>query len=347
MIDNNKSWNFTTGIILNDIVYLMCRDYAMLMAIDLNSWECLWIKKIPDEDYDTQHGSWRLIPIEDKLIIVPFNFRYVHIYDITNDKWDKIDFNGGKKNANQYSEAFVHNNKVIMIGALANNVLSLDVDNKEMIVINSYFKELDSIQLYNCRGGYAHIGDYIYIPISCRCEVLKLNLKGYEYEVIHISDTMPGFSGIAYDGKNIWMPSRINSSVGVYDKDFCEIDRVELSSRDSEEECKLEGAYTYQDRIYIHGQDGKNTYIIDKDTKKIIKTEDPMLFLYGRNDFLIGQYTYGTLFLKMKEKEKKLDLRISDDMNNLHLEIIKQEILSGGVLKEKVELSLEEFLNFL
>ncbi len=347
MNNNNKKWCFTTGIILGEVVYLVCRDYAMLVAMDFNSGECIWIKKVPDEDFDTLYGSWRIIPIEDKLVIVPFNFRYIHIYDITNGKWDMVDFGGSKKNANQYSEALVHENRVIMLGALVDNIILLDTDNSKTKVINSYFKELDSRRYYNCRGGYVHIDDDIYIPISCKCEVLKLNLSGYEYEVINISDKLPGFSGIAYDGENFWLPSRINSSVGVYNKEFCEIDRVDLSSTNSEEESRLEGAYYYQDYIYIHGQYGKDTYIIDRDTKEVTKREAMLQFLYGTNDFLIGQYNDRSLLLKLKDKEKKLYPRINDDIKKVFFEIVKQETLCCNLLKETEELVLRDFLNLI
>ena len=346
MINDNKSLSFTTGIIREDIVYLMCREYAMLVAMDYNSGEYIWIKNIPDEDYDTLHGSWRIISIKDKLVIVPFNFQYIHIYDIKNDKWGIVDFTCSKKNANQYSEAFVHENKVIMIGAMVNNILSFNIDNNETKVINSYFAELDTLNYYNCRGGYAHIDDYIYIPISCICEVLKLSLKEYEYEVIHLNDQLPGFSGICYDGKYFWMPSRVNSSVDIYDKEFHRIDTLDIFSSDAEE-FKLEGAYIYQDNIYIHGQDGKDTYIIDRDTKEITKMDAPLLFLYGKNAFLTGQFNDGTLYLKNKEKEKKIYPKINNTIRNVLFEMIKQEILCGKTLKETEELGLIDFINFL
>lgn len=347
MINNNKLWNFTTGIVLQDVVYLMCRDYAVLVAMDFNSGEYLWIRKVPNEDYDTFHGSWRIISIENKLVIVPFNFRFIHIYDIANDRWDKVDFEGSRKNANQYSEAFVHENKVIMIGAVVNNILSLDINNYEKKVINSYFAGLDSLKYYYCRGGYVNIDDCIYIPLSCRCEVLKLSLKEYDYEVIHISNQQPGFSGISFDGMHYWMPSRINSTVNIFDKEFRRIDMVELSSPGHQEECKLEGAYMYQDHIYIHGQDGEDTYIIDKDSKKMTKMDAPLLFLYSDNGFLIGQYNDGSLFFKMEEKEKRIYPVINNDIKREFYGMIKQEILYGRTLNETEEIGLMDFLSFL
>lgn len=302
------------GILVDDRIFCICRNMAMLYSVHYLTGEVNIIGNLPEEHFYIEQCSRKIVRWNDYLVITPYNAKYIHIYDMHNEKWERLDYPQNESYGRKYVEAFVYNDKVIMIGAFTPNIIELDMKTREICIRNTYFEKYGNTDELFCRSGYGIIKDDLYIALAISNEVMKINMDSWEYDVIKVGAESDRFSGIAYDGNRFWISPRKDGDVLIWDGG-CQCEKVNLPFELLEANYNFGGIYAYNNNIFLHGFEGEYSAVINKNTRETRFNTRQYYFLRNvGEECVIGQ-------------EKNGELHIYKDTLNIYKVEIDEEIL--------------------
>lgn len=336
------------GILVGDRIYCVCRNMSIFYSIHCPTGEVKIIGNFPDERFHMDQCSRKIVKWNNKLVFVPYNAKYIHIYDMQNGNWEQLDYPGNESYGRKYIEAFVHNDKVIMIGAFAPNIIELDMNTREVCIRNWYFEKFKEIGDLFCRSGYAIIKDDLYIALATSNEVMKINMETWEYDVIKVGMKEDRFSGIVYDGDLFWISPRKEGDVLVWNGGS-QWEKVDLPFKLLKSECNFGGIYVYNNSIYLHGFEGEYSAVIDKRTREVSFNTRQYIFLRSVEDkCILGQerngeiHIYGNnLQIYRGEIEKEI---LNQARRNVREELIFEEQM---LTYERDDFNLSGFLDYI
>lgn len=339
--------NAECGCVVGDKIYSVMREMPVLFAYDKKSDEVELIGMLPEEKPFLIRSSRKIIRWNDKLIIVPYNAKYVHIFGLDDNGWKIISLPENKAKDERYIEAVLYKDRVIMIGAEEPNIIELDLQTMKIKVINEYFK---SFEIRN--GSYCRIGSYIkdnklYISLAISREVLKMDLDNYGYEVIGIRGGSGGFAGITYDGNEFWLTPRRGGEITKWDGG----NRTELYTPSVEcpdGRCCFVGAYTLGKMLVFPGFEGKYTVFMDMGSRNFASKE--MSFYYTEkngNEELFGNNRNGEWIIFHEDSEKSIVIETTENEWDIFLKkcgVAKSAADNMECIKENSLYQLNSFL---
>ncbi len=333
-----------SAVIIDGIIYCVCKNMSLLFSIDTKNGEIELIGNLPKEKFFLNQCCRKIINYENKLVFIPYNAKYIHIYDVENRTWIEIDYPDSISEGYKYIEGAIYNNKIIMIGACAKNIIELDMTDYKVKIINTYFDKYEKFVDLFCRSGFSIINNCIYIALAVSNEVLIINLDNYEFEVKIVGNN--GYSGITFDGEYFWLTPRRGEKVIKWDGNR-EIVKIELPFSQEENKCNYGGVYFIDNKIYLHGFEGRCSAVIDKEGNCTVDKNTYIFFEEVNHNSALGQTWDGKLIWFSLEKEQCYDCCI--DRNKLDSYISKivdfSVFAENDIIWEKSLYGLESFLN--
>ena len=150
---------FTTRY--KDFLFFIASDYNGLFSIDLNNGETRLIGTMNDEVIE-QAFLGNAFVLDKYLIICPFNFTKIHIWDIENEKEIQInDYSERRKNGAGLSRMINFDTKVLFIPSRGENGLIFDFNTNRIIDTIEIKKEYQKItnkeyDVFTLDGGYKY-----------------------------------------------------------------------------------------------------------------------------------------------------------------------------------------------
>ena len=295
------------AVTMNNKIYCICKDFAVLFSINMDDGMIEIIGNLPKEKFFLKQSCRKIINYENRLIFVPYNAKYIHIYDIKNNNWTEIEYPDNESEGYKYIEGLVYNNKVIMIGACAKNIIELDMSSYEVKIINTYFGKYDKFIDLFCRSGFAIVDNYLYVALAVSNEVIKINLDSYAFDVVKVGNE--SYSGITFDGKTFWLTPRRGNNVVKWDG-VGETEKINLPFSQEKDKCNYGGVYLANNKIYLHGFEGKFSAVIDENGICHVDKNTYIFFRDIENDDVIGQTRKGTIILYESGEKKFFDCNI-------------------------------------
>lgn len=183
--------SITGGIAKNVWGLAVCEDaagslYSKIVKFDN---KIIGIPMLSDKIlvYDTSTGDARMIPIPAQDWGNPYTLERGRF-------WDGV----------------VYDKYVFMIGFWSTKILKFDVVNEVVVDVLDLYDEMDIplIKRYLSFKNAVLVNSRILIPAYTRNYVFILNPMNMQYEKLVIEKCGNGFSGIAYDGEDIWLSPR-------------------------------------------------------------------------------------------------------------------------------------------
>ena len=303
------------GITVGSSMYFVATDMPVLYKIDCRTKEIVCAGIMYNESISLKQASRKIVKWGEELVIVPYNASHIYFYNTITGEMSAIDYPGWDEYNYMYIEAFAYDDKVIMIGAFAKNIIELNMLTKEIVIRNNYFEIINNPEDLFCRSGYVVHNNYLFIGLAVSNSVLKINLKTWEDSVLEIGDGDNRFSGIAYDGNNFWLTARRGKKVIKWAGNS-EYEVINLPFDVSEEKCNFGGVYYYDNRIWIHGFEGGYSAIIDPKSELFIDYNERRYRFFRNvdNECIIRQDWDGVVYLCTNNNEMRYDFEISKEM---------------------------------
>ena len=296
-------------------IYFVAKDMPVLYSMETETGEIACAGILPGENIAQKQPTRKIVRWKDRLVIVPYNACRIYIYDLGTGEILVADYPNGHEYGYMYAEAFAYEDKIIMIGAFAANIIELDMNTLDVTVRNTCFEEYEEPKDMFCRSGYAIKDGTVYIALAVSGAVLKIDLKTWEYSLATPGDKECRFSGIAYDGEKFWLSARRGSGVYLWDGDK-EFERFNLPFEMSEETYNFGGVYHYDNRIWLHGFEGEGRTVKIDPKNRCVEGYNEHRYFFFRNvgdECIIGQERIGTIRLICGGDVTEYDPEISED----------------------------------
>lgn len=333
-------------VILKDCLYCVCSDAAFFYSVDLKNKTIIQIDIVPEELFIIKQGFRRVLTWKDEIVFIPYNARCVHLYNPFSGEWRKSDYLSESYNNSLYLEAFINNNKLVIIGADEPNIIEMNLDDLSYKVVNTCLKRYKKSGEMICRGGYAIVDGYLYIAIATKNVVLKINLENWKDEECIVGNREDVFSGLLRDGDRFWLSPRRDGDVVIWDgKDFFETVKLPIIGKNNT--FNFGGLCSNDKYIYIQGLDGEFTVKIDKNDRNMECYKKQYVFLKSiNNKMIIGQLKQGELEIINNSVVSKIRCMIEkEQLIMLYKKCNSNLIFENNILNnEDVFFDLSEFL---
>lgn len=296
-------------------IYFVAKDMPVLYSMEAETGVITCAGILPGENIAQKQTTRKIVRWKDRLVIVPYNASRIYIYDLGTKEISAVDYPNGRARGYMYAEAFAYEDKIIMIGAFAANIIELDMNTLGVSVRNTCFEEYEEPKDMFCRSGYAVKDGTLYIAMAVSGSVLKIDLKTWEYSLVAPGDKDFRYSGIAYDGGNFWLTARRGSGVYIWDGDK-KFESFDLPFELPDKWCNLGGVYFYDNSIWLHGFEGEGRTVKIDPKSRSIKEQDERRYFFFRNvgdECIIGQERSGIIRIIRGEDVKEYDPDIPED----------------------------------
>ncbi len=334
-------------IVVDTLVYAICRDMAFIYVFDMISERVIDLITLPDEDVFLKQSSRRLLKYEKNIVVVPYNAKYVYVYDLERNKWIKKIECCDSKIEGKYIEAFLLDNKIFLIGAFAKNIVIINTDQWTVEEIPGVFDRFENVKDLFCRNCHVLIGEKIFIPIAVANNVLIIDSNSYEYKYVEVGNEKTGFSGITFDENYFWLTPRKDGALLKVDKDF-NAKNIKLPFVLEQNQCNFGGVYFINGRVILQGFEGVYSAEVNVYNEEIsFDTSQYFFYKVLPDNRIICQLKNGNVKLVSMCEEKVF--RIFIDMGNYN-ELIKKgiedSVIKGELLYENQYYGLKQLLMF-
>ncbi len=303
------------AVIVDEYIYLVSKKMPVLYRMDINTGEVSCAGILYNESISMKQASRKIVHWKNKLIIVPYNASNIYIYNLQTGEISDVGFSNWTEYGYMYVEAFAYDDKIIMIGAFAKNIIELDLTNRKITVRNSCFEEFETPKDMFCRSGYVVKDDNLYVALAVSNMVLKLNLKTWNHSVINVGNDNNRFSGIAYDGNQFWLASRRGKDIFIWDGSR-KFELLELPFEVPERKCDFGGVYYYDNHIWLHGFEAGYSAVIDPVKRRVDDFND-CRYAFFRNvgdEYIIGQDWNGMVHVFKDGEKREYDVGIDENI---------------------------------
>ncbi len=334
------------GILVNNKMYFVARDIPIIYMIDANTGKSEFVSNLFKDSISLKQSSRKIVRWENELVIIPYNSAYIYIYNFITNKIDCIN-NKWSEYGYMYIEAFEYNDKIYMIGAFQKNILELDMKTKNLTVRNTYFEKFINANELFCRSGYVVDSDIMYIALAVSNEILKIDMKTWDYSIIKAKGIEGGFSGIAYDGKSFWLSARRGNSIINWDGNE-RWEQINLPFYGDAKTCNYGGIYYYDNKIWLHGFEGEYSATIDKSIKQVdsYQKRNYIFFRNVNGSGIVGQDWDGNIHLFRGNEDKVFKYEVNNEMFGKIKKSFNEKQIFGknGFALENANFQLDDFL---
>lgn len=345
-----KKVAFEDCVRVDESLYMIERNYNVIYHLNIKKGDLTIVSSIPGESIFASRLGSKIIHHNGDLYFSPMNAKNIWRFNIKSRQWksyERKDISNWTKQTDMF-QAIEYNNKIFFIGCLYPAIIVLDTlsDKMEYIeepydIINKKAKKSGDACF---RTDYVRIENYIYMASCVSNEVLKFNMKTYEFEYISVGDEQFRYSGITYDGNNFILSPRRNTPIVIWDGKTG-IKCIELPVIFKERDGMIFGGVCFDgDKLIFPACFWDKSIVIDENLK--IQIEDSSYYFYKRIDdrTIVFLRKNNELTIKYDGLEYKYMLEINDIDINTYLESASNVVSSNSIITESNIVDLGMFI---
>lgn len=196
---------FNAGVIKDELLYFSAKNYNGLFSLNLSNGSVRFLDHFPKDNLWTEYMHQYAFDSDCYIYFIPYEAHYISKFDIRNQEINCIEIYSKYDNAS-VACAVEYQKKYILVPRELNKpilVFNLENDEIEEISIKSSGINLDSF--YCDMYGATIIGDDLLVAVYNTDLVLRLSLKNYSWDTIHVPNT--NNSAITFWDNKIWLVS--------------------------------------------------------------------------------------------------------------------------------------------
>lgn len=333
--------------LLNNTIYMTSVEGNFVFKGDINNKDMFLLEKLPEEDVLGENLYGDIVFCEKYLILVPLNAKHIWKYDLEFKIWKAISLGNDADIKYKFFGAYVNGNKIIMLGHYYPGILLLNVETDEIVSIKQPFLKFvnKGDGLFN--SNYVIKDGYLLAPIISTNVILKLDTQSEKCEFWSLGHKNNKYSGIIYDGKNLWFVPRRNGKYVVIDKNNT-LTEYSLPNEFCDDNIYFAGGYAINNGIVFAGVNGKTMRISNVDRHINVQIIPQSYIGYKKisDDIAVFQMSNYQLCLE------RINENIETDMFHLNMEEVEKELKTVNVsqldlVQEKRIFGLHEWISMI
>ena len=223
----NKQYIVTPAdaVKIDNRMYFVSEDFNGLFYSDLGEEEAHFIGNIPGEYINQKrlYGSLQVIR-DNYLCMIPFTAKDIAVYDIKNNKFDKIPLSHDiQKKSIKFMPSAVIGDVIYIFEMYGTSIYKFDVSDGSLLEITSWGDKISEGVIFDAPDAYfryqtAIVGDYIYIPFCNANALLIFDYKDNKCSIEILGKEQYGYSGIWIENDKLYCsPRNIGNKGAIYD----------------------------------------------------------------------------------------------------------------------------------
>lgn len=330
-----KFLNALSCELTEDKIYFVNSDINMLYAMKLDSDEIELMIRIPEEDLFGKYLFGDVVKWEHKLFLIPLYAKKIWVYDLQKFDWNSIELPAEIGEIEEkFHGAILNQNLIYLFGHKWPGIATLDVRTYkiEMLMLPQNVQNLNYSKDGIFNWDYVLLDNSLYLPLMCKNEIIKLNLKDKKIEEFVVGDEKNKYVGLTYDGKYFWLAPRKGKYFVRWDG-HKNIKEYVLPADYLIDKYYFGGAFCYGKWVCFTGFDGYS-YLFDKyrmEYFKIIK--EKIVWHRCKKDRIVLQKDNGKIKVISNAKEKNINLKYNISLYMKECEYPKMLIEENQIFK--------------
>lgn len=336
---------------VNNELIMTARGMNLIYKVNLENGKLELQESIPDENHDAGRLSGEILKYENEIVFLPMNARRINIYDICKKKWRYIELEEIEDcYLDKFFSGVIEGNYLYMIGSKYPAIVKVNLQDDHDIKYIKGPYEVMNHEKDDCfvRRDITLVDGKIYMASCVNNYVFEIDLESDEIKQYDICDVSKSFSGIAYDGNNFWLSSRMNREIFRWNPLNNDVDSFNFGSHNNNNsDCCWGGIVFDKKHIIAYGMDGNSTIIINPFAENVIENafeiNESYSFVKNIDD---SNYVMG-FNGKLGISKVSDGLSIMKSFNTLVEEYLIYDYIKekGAIVHENPFLSLVSFLN--
>lgn len=242
------------GTVYEGCIYAYCNELPYVIVFDIHSGEIIRRILCPEEG-KLQGGLFSGICVDsDRVVLIPSRARNLWIYELSTDRWDKIDISRyiSQESKCKFIGGSLYYGKLYMYGSDYSGIVVLDIITGEM-------REL--LKGEDLTGGFngvtsVFMDDRIFIPKRYENKLVCIDAKNSLYSLINLNlnDSVAN-EGITYDRARdcFYIIKNIGNTVYRFDRNFNKIDPLYLCDYFDTSKNYFNGIECFNDKLVLYG----------------------------------------------------------------------------------------------
>lgn len=333
------------AVVDNDIVWFIPYSLNGLFYLNLKDREVKLIGRISDEAYWKKRLYESMKLIGNKIYFIPFYATSIIVFNISNRVFKSMTLDKKKTGCRigqaLYGGCEIYGKYLYVIPIFSKAIVRIDTENDEVEYIIGWAEEVEKLR-FNCDAYFKRqivlLNDKLMLPFCNANAVMELDCKTGKYIIYQLGEESRGYSGICFDGENLWLSPREDGDLVQWDLKKNQVKMIKFNQSD-----KLQkNVYPYVGVLY----NGQKIMVFSSVKKRAVEIENIQVvlqegiysFAKEEDDNLIYfQKDSGQLILINKKNNWKtaIDIRVK------HKDLNKKQMI-----EDSQETILEnEFLN--
>ena len=342
---------FETCIKNGNQYLFFARNYNMCVSCDekFDNWAI--VTSLPEEKFCSFQLCRKMFIWNQYLIFVPYEARKINILNLDTKEWNVIDIKADRNKSKRFIGAQLLDDKLWLFGSYYMAIVCINLNTLEIEYFTDLFVENIDGRDMLFRGSGCIVGDSIYNPMAIDNAVCIINFKDRSVEkaIVGLNNK---YSGICYDGNNLWLSPRNDEKIVCVDKNLKIIKEYDLPSQHKWGELTFSGVYKRGNSIFFPSfQQCYKSVEIDCISQRVTVKDKAYFFVDNINDgTLVGQQLDGTLVLfeGTNETEYLVGLERDDVIQYLRsceekIEFMKE--VNSTIIRENDIIGLEQFIH--
>ena len=221
------------------------------------------LDSLPEEGLLQSNLYGNIIHCDNNLVVCPTNAKKIWLYNLKRKKWEFVSLDKEEEEIPyKFFGGYAYGNKIYMFGCYYPGIICLNVETKQLTRINKPFENIlhqgEYDGLFN--SAFTIIDKCLYAAILRTNQIMKFRLDTEECEFISIGSIKNRYSGVIWDGENMWLPPRKNGSYAVWDGKNC-VKEYSLPEGFERDTYYFGGGYYINGRVIFAGFNGKSLEI--------------------------------------------------------------------------------------
>lgn len=180
----------------NGVAWFVDGEYNMLFQMDMRTRACSYVAKIPNNGINDFRLNSSCIKINQEVYCLPNRGKYIWIYDLQREKFEKIEIENPNNIALGILNFWRHNDKLVVVSHEKGEIIEINIRTHK---VDNYYKIADN--LAEC----VKINNVIFGVSPTSYKVYSFDLITKERRDYILPYEISGLYTICYDGKNFWL----------------------------------------------------------------------------------------------------------------------------------------------
>ena len=319
---------FEDCVLVENKIYFVGYNIAVLFSMDINTGEIEYIDRIPNTMIIQCRSVTRTLFYQNKLFLIPgrTNCNYVWTFDLGNRVWNALEFKneGIYYPYEKFSYATIYENELFMVGCYYPGIVCIDLNDNNIQYYNIFPNNMSIHSLEDC----ILVNGKIYIPDPNGNRVSIFDVNNKELQCVQIGNDNNTYGGITKNGEKFWLAPFKGKSIVQWDGKT-DIQEYELPlAYENMNGFIFKGITSHADNVYCMGLKEKKSFKFANNEYQKNDVLDTNYLVYkelNTNTFLLGDYE-GNIQIISEAETKKYTMQIAKGDFQSFISMYKSEV---------------------